>query len=128
MKVNVLVDSYGWIEFFATNNKNNKYAAYIEKANSNEYITPSIIIYEVYRKLKSAVGEEKALEACAYIMSHTNVINLTEKLTLEAADFSISLGISMADSIIIATARANNARILTGDGHFRKLKNVEFIR
>jgi len=122
-----LVDSYGWIEFFS-GTKQSKYAAHIEKMNAKEYVTPSIVIYEVYKKLKLAAGEERALEACAYIMSHTNVISLTEKLALEAADFSISLGTAMADSIVIATARANQAKILTEDEHFRKLENVELIK
>ncbi|MBI3412959.1 MAG: type II toxin-antitoxin system VapC family toxin [Candidatus Aenigmarchaeota archaeon] len=123
-----MVDSYGWIEFFVLGTKHGKYAAYIEKANVREYVTPSIVIYEVYRKLKSSAGEEKALEACAYIMSHTNVVSLTEKVALEAADFSISFGMAMADSIIAATAKANNAKIITGDEHFRKLENVELIK
>ncbi|MBI4167885.1 MAG: type II toxin-antitoxin system VapC family toxin [Candidatus Aenigmarchaeota archaeon] len=123
-----MVDSYGWIEFFATKDKNNKYTAYIEKANPKEYITPSIVIYEVYKKIKMEAGEEKALEACAYIMSNTSVAHLTEKLALEAADFSIALGMAMADSIVVATAKANSAKIITGDEHFRKLENVELIK
>ena len=89
-------------------------------------VTPTIVIYEVYRKIKSIRGEEKALEAYAQ-MSRTKIVDLTSSLCLEAADISMNLNLGMADSIIVATAKAYNAQIVTSDEHLKKMDRVKFI-
>ncbi len=89
-------------------------------------VTPTIVIYEVYRKIKSIRGEEKALEAYAQ-MSRTKIVDLTSSLFLEEADISMNLNLGMADSIIVATAKAYNAQIVTSDEHLKKMDRVKFI-
>jgi hypothetical protein len=49
----ILIDSYGWIEYFTEGPLVNEYAAYVEKANSETYVTPTIVVYEVYKKTRS---------------------------------------------------------------------------
>lgn len=122
----ILIDSYGWIEYFADGPLAESYAASIEEADIENTITPTVVIYEVYKRIKSVKGEEKALEAYAQ-MSCTKIVELTGYISLEAADTSIMLGLGMADSIIIATARAYNAEIVTGDEHLKGLERVKFI-
>jgi toxin FitB len=122
----ILIDSYGWIEYFGDGPLANSYAAFIEKADDKETVTPTIVIYEVYKKIKSASGEEKALEAYAQ-MSRTKIVDLTSSLCLEAADISMSLKLGMADSIIVATAKAYDAQIVTSDEHLKKMERVKFI-
>ena len=89
-------------------------------------MTPTIVVYEVYRKIKKAMGEEKALEAYAQI-SRTRIVELTESLSLEAADVSLKMNLGMADSIIVATSKAYNAEIITSDKHLKEKENVKFI-
>jgi predicted nucleic acid-binding protein len=122
----ILIDSYGWIEYFGEGPLADNYAAFIEKADENGTVTPTIIIYEVYKKIKSVRGEEKALEAYAQ-MSRTKIVELTTSLCLEAADLSINLKLGMADSIIAATAKAYGAQIVTSDKHLRNVDKVKFI-
>jgi len=47
----ILVDSYGWIEYFTDGALADSYAPYIEKADDEKYITPTVVVYEVYRKI-----------------------------------------------------------------------------
>ena len=122
----ILIDSYGWIEYFADGPLADKYAQYVEKANPENAVTPTIVIYEVYRRVKKSMEEEKALKAYAQI-SHTRIVELTESLSLEAADISLKMCIGMADSIILATAKAYNAEIITSDKHLKEVENVKFI-
>jgi len=122
----ILIDSYGWIEYFGEGPLADSYAAFIEKTDEKGTVTPTIVIYEVYRKIKSVGGEEKALEAYAQ-MSRTKVIDLTSSLCLDAADISMNLNLGMADSIIVATAKAYNAQIVTSDEHLKKIDGVKFI-
>ena len=89
-------------------------------------MTPTIVVYEVYKKIKSVKGEEKALEAYAQ-MSRTKIVDLTSSICLEAADISMNLNLAMADSIIVATAKAYKAQIVTSDEHLRKTDSVKFI-
>lgn len=122
----ILIDSYGWIEYFAEGPLADEYAPFIEKVTAENAVTPTIVIYEVYRKIKGLKGEEKALEAYAQI-SRTKIVELTPHLSLEAADISLKLGLGMADSIIVATAKAYNAQIITSDKHLKGIENVRFI-
>jgi len=122
----ILIDSYGWIEYFGEGPLADRYAPFVEKADEKETVTPTIVIYEVYRKIKSVRGEEKALEAYAQ-MSRTKIVDLTSSLCLEAADISMNSNLGMADAIIAATAKAFNAQIVTSDEHLKKIDGVKFL-
>jgi len=123
----ILIDSYGWIEYFADGPLAESYAAFIEKADAETTVTPTIVIFEVYRRIKSMKGEQKALEAYAQ-MSRTKIVELTSLISLKAADISIALNLGMADSIIVATAKAYNAKIVTSDEHLKGIEEVEFVK
>jgi len=123
----ILIDSYGWIEYFADGPLAESYAAFVEKADAEKTVTPTIVIFEVYRRIKSMKGEQKALEAYAQ-MSRTKVVELTNLISLKAADISITLNLGMADSIILATAKAYNAKIMTSDEHLKGIEGVEFVK
>lgn len=123
----ILIDSYGWIEYFANGPLAESYATFIEEANAENTVTPTIVIYEVYKRIKSVKGEQKALEAYAQ-MSRTKIVELTSSLSLKAADTSITLDLGMADSIVVATAKAYNAEIVTSDEHLKSLEKVKFIQ
>lgn len=128
MKVNVLIDSFGWIEYFGEGPLVDRYVKYIEKANPTEYYTPTIVLYEVYKKIKRDVSEERALKAYAYILACTSVVYLTEKIAMVAGEISLKKGLSMADSIVKATAELHGAKIITSDRDFEGLDNIELVK
>ncbi len=128
MRKTVLVDSYGWIEYFGGGKNAGKYAKYIEEANIRDYVTPSIVVYEVYKKVRSVYGRNKALEAVGHITYHTRVVDLSQGLCLAAAEISLSEGLGMADSMVLACARAENAVLVSGDEHFRGKEKVILIK
>ena len=122
----ILIDSYGWIEYFGEGPLADSYAGFIEKADEKGTVTPTIVIYEVYKRIKSVKGEEKALEAYAQ-MSRTRIVDLTSSLCMKAADISTNLNLGMADAIIVATANAWDADIVTSDQHLKRVNRVKFI-
>ena len=122
----ILIDSYGWLEYFLDGPLADKYAKYVEDANEEAYVTPTIVVYEVYKRIRNIQGEQSALEAYAQI-SRTKIIDLTSQLALEAAEISISTKLGMADSLIVATAKAFNAQVVTSDKHLKELNEVKFI-
>jgi predicted nucleic acid-binding protein len=122
----ILVDSYGWIEYFTDGPLAGSYAPYCEGVDKEKCITPTIVIYEVYKKIKKLQGERDALEAFAQI-SRTRIVELTVHISLKAADISIALELGMADAIVLATAQEHSAEVITSDKHLKGLKSVKFI-
>jgi predicted nucleic acid-binding protein len=122
----ILIDSYGWLEYFLEGPLAEKYAKYIEEANEENYVTPTIVVYEVYKRIRSIQGEQSALEAYAQI-TRTKIVELTSQIALEAAEISLSTSLGMADSMIVATAKAYNAQIVTSDKHLKDFKEAKFI-
>ena len=89
-------------------------------------MTPTIVIYEVYKHAKRLLSEEDAVEAVA-AMNKTQVVPLTDELALLAADLSITHKLPMADSIVLATAHAYDANVVTSDSDFASIPGVVYI-
>jgi predicted nucleic acid-binding protein len=121
----ILVDSSGWIEFFTGGANAGRYGAYLEKVS--RLVTPAIVLFEVYKLVKRERTEEEALLAVAQIQK-TRVVPLSESLALAAADLSLELRLAMADSIVYATAKAEDAELVTSDKDLGGLPGVTYIR
>jgi predicted nucleic acid-binding protein len=122
-----VIDSYGWIEYFTDGGLAKKYATYIEDADESNTITPAIVIYEVYKRLKRERGEQLALEAYAQL-TRTKIIPLDEDTALNAADISLAMGLAMGDAIVYSTARRHSAELITSDSDLKDLEWVRFIQ
>lgn len=119
-----VVDSSGWVEYFAKGENAKFYISPIQDVEN--LLVPSICIYEVFKRLALDIGEEDALQAVG-VMSYGRVINLDRKAALDAAQLSLELKLAMADSIILATARAHDATLWTQDEHFKDIEGVKYI-
>ncbi|HYU23600.1 MAG TPA: type II toxin-antitoxin system VapC family toxin [Thermoanaerobaculia bacterium] len=117
----IVLDSSGWIEFFADGPHGDEFASRLRQPAT--VLTPTIAIYEVYKWLKRERAEEEALQAVA-TMKKTKVVDLTEELALTAADLSLAHNLAMADAMMLAAARAHNAELLTTDSGFDGLSGV----
>lgn len=119
-----VVDSSGWIELFTDGPLASRFAAHL--ADESAVLTPTIVLYEVYKLIRRERGEEDALTAAAAIQ-RTRMVPLDESLALTAADLAIAHGLAMADAIVYATARTHGAEVVTSDGDFRALPGVVFF-
>lgn len=119
-----LVDSSGWLEFFADGPNASFFAAPLKKVD--ELIVPTISIYEVFKSVLRQRDESAGLQAVA-LMKQGEVIDLTIDISMKAAKFSLDHKIPMADSIILATGRLYQATIWTQDNDLEGLKDVKFI-
>jgi toxin FitB len=119
-----IVDSSGWLEYFADGANADFFAPAIE--NTAELVIPAICIYEVFKRINQQRSEHEALQAAA-IMTQGQVVNLDVPLALNADRISIDLHLPMADSIILATARMYDAIIWTQDSDFASIEKVKYI-
>ncbi len=120
----IVVDSSGWLEYFAGSVNGARFAPAIQ--NTAELLVPAICLYEVFKRVVIQRGEEEALQAAGLMMTAT-VVEITQEITLHAAHLSIDFKLPMADSIILAVARLNNAELWTQDEHFKGLDQVIYI-
>jgi predicted nucleic acid-binding protein len=123
----ILIDSSGWIEYFSNGRLCGAFSEYIESANPANTISSPIIIYEVYKKLKTIFGEDMAIEVTAHIQSYTTIIELDQNVALKAADLSLERKISMADSFILATSILTSSKVVTSDEHFKGMEEAIYI-
>jgi predicted nucleic acid-binding protein len=118
------VDSSGWLEYITLDAKANEAARYIEGAGP--ILVPTIVIYEVYKKLKMSWGKTEADRFASQAMRR-QVILLNETLALAAANISLDHKLAMADAIIYATARRFEAELVTSDQAFGGLPGVTLL-
>ncbi len=119
-----VVDSSGWLEYFADGPNADFFAPPIE--NVAELIVPSISIYEVFKRVLQQRGEGDALQAVA-AMEQGMVVDLDTTIALSAAKISLELKLPMADSVILATVRKYNATLWTQDSDFREIAGVRYV-
>ena len=119
-----VVDSSGWLEYFADGPNAATFAKPIQA--TARLIVPSLSLFEVFKRVMTQRGEDVALEAAA-MMRQGRVVPLDDALALEAARLSMEHRLPMADSIILATARAHRATLWTQDADFKDLQDVRYL-
>lgn len=120
----ILIDSSGWIEFFTDGPLADDYASRLRKLAM--VVTPVIVIYEVYKRLKRELSEDDAVIAVS-AMQRSQVVPIDQELALTAADLSLEHGLAMADAIVLATARKFQAELVTSDRDFEPISGVTYL-
>ena len=119
-----VVDSSGWLEYFADGPNADFFAPAIER--TSDLIVPTLGLYEEFKRVLQQRGEGDALQAVA-VMIQGAVADLDADLALSAAKLSIDLKLPMADSVMLATAQRHGAVFWTQDADFCGLQRVEYI-
>jgi len=118
-----VVDSSAWLEYFANGPNAAFFAPAIEK--TSDLLVPSLTLYEVFKRVLQQRDEGHALQAVA-VMEQGSVIDLDAPLALIAARISIEHRLPLADSVVLATARAHDAVLWTQDADFKGMAGVEY--
>ncbi|MEW6008007.1 MAG: type II toxin-antitoxin system VapC family toxin [bacterium] len=119
-----LVDSCGWLEYFADGPNAIYFAEPIE--DTDNLLVPSLCVLEVFKNILRQRGENSALQAIA-LMGQGMIVDLDTSIALSAAKLGLEHKLPLADSIILATARANDAIVWTQDADLKGIDGVNFI-
>jgi predicted nucleic acid-binding protein len=119
-----VVDSSAWLEYFADGPNAKYFSSAIEK--TDQLLVPSICLLEVFKKILIEKGETAAIEKVAHMHQGT-IIDLDSSVALNAAKLGFVLGLPLADSVVLAIARAHNAILWTQDGDFEGMENVRYV-
>lgn len=119
-----VVDSSGWLEYFANGPNAKHFMAPLE--DSESLVVPVVSIYEVFKVVLRERDETKALQAAA-AMQRGLVADLTVTLSLSSSKLSLHHSLPMADSIILATAQFHDATLWTQDVDFKGISGVKYF-
>lgn len=122
---NVVLDSSVWIEIL--NNGPRANACTKELRSAQTVFVPTLVIFEVYKKIATAKSEDSALSAVA-LLSQCEVSDLTREVALAAADLAIQRKLAMADSLVLAHAQQQGATLVTLDNDFSGIPGARVIR
>jgi predicted nucleic acid-binding protein len=122
--VNV-VDSCGWLEYFADGQNAGFFAPAIEAPD--RLVVPVLSLFEVFKRILQQRSEADALRAIA-LMRQGRVVDLSDSGALGAARLSVDMKLPLADSIILYAARENGATLWTQDAHFEGVADVRYVR
>ena len=114
-----VVDSSGWLEYFAGSENADFFAAAIE--DTDHLLVPVICVYEVFKRILQQHGQGTA-ELRVADLYKGQVVDLTASLALSAARLSHELSLP-----ILVTAREHNATLWTQDEDFKDLEGVRYI-
>jgi len=120
-----LVDSSGWLEFFADGHNAEFFATPLQ--NVDDLVVPTISIYEVFKSVSRQRDESAGLQAIA-LMKQGLVVDLTTNIAMMAAKLSLEHNVPMADSIILSSGRIYQATVWTQDANFKGLDGIEYVK
>jgi predicted nucleic acid-binding protein len=118
-----VVDSSGWLEFFADGSNAGFFARPI--TDTERLIVPTISLLEVFKRVLQQRGENAALQAIAH-MRQGLVVTLDADIALAAAHAGLAHRLPLADSVMLATARRHSATLWTQDADFEGIEGVRY--
>lgn len=118
-----VVDSCGWLEYFADGSNANFFAPALEDTES--LIVPSLSIFEVCKRVALQRGEAAARQAAEF-MAKGQIVELGAGTALAAALYSAKHRLPMADSIILCAALEHKATLWTQDIDLKGHKGVKY--
>lgn len=119
-----VVDSSGWLEFFADGANAGFFAAPIIDAGN--LVVPTISLLEVFKRVLGQRDENAALQAVAQ-MRQGAVADLDTEIALAAAHLGVEYRLPLADSVMLATARRHGAILWTQDADFEGIEGVRYV-
>jgi predicted nucleic acid-binding protein len=120
----VLVDTSAWIEWLIGSPTGEALSERLPE--QSDWLVPTMVQLELAKWLTREVGEDKADQVIAFTQV-CQVIPLDTEIALAAADACRMHKLATADAIILASAQARGATLLTCDAHFEGLPGVDFM-
>ncbi len=132
----IVVDSYAWIELFTGSVEGTKVKEVL--AHADELYTPGIVLAEVARKfLRDGFSEDFVNKSLEQITAAATITYIDPKLAIDSANCYQEIkknaqknrlnAPSLFDAILLATSKSLNAKLLTGDAHFKALPEAIWV-
>jgi uncharacterized protein with PIN domain len=127
----IIFDAYAWVEYALDSPKAERVAELLEGAS--EAITPASVLAELKESmLRHGIRARVMNRILTYIKSRTIVVGIDSAVAELAGEMNFTQkkavrNWGMLDSFVYATAKLFRGIVLTGDPHFKQLKDVIYI-
>ncbi len=132
----IVADTYAWVEIFKGSPLGEKSGRAMREAEF--LLTPGVVLAELVRKyIRDGLGRGTVSERIEKIADVSELSQVNREVALASADAYSELetrskqsGLrkpGLFDAIILAIARVNDAKVLTGDQHFKGLPETFWI-
>ena len=124
-----VIDAYAWIEYLDGSEAGRQVSALLEKADETH--TCAMTIAEVISKV--ARKGKNVQVAYDVLLSNSRIVDVDEELSLQAGMLHFEMrktlkDFGLADAYVLATARKLKSKVLTGDAHFKSVKEAVLIK
>jgi predicted nucleic acid-binding protein len=124
-----VVDAHAWIEYLIGSETGTRVKAVLEDEKNTIY-TSAVTLAEVTSKI--AREEHDVCTAYRILLSNSDVSDADEELSKQTGIIHAEMrknkkDFGLADAFVLATARKLGTRILTGDPHFRGIKEATLV-
>jgi predicted nucleic acid-binding protein len=92
---------------------------------TRERFISAVVIHEVYQLTLRREGRETAILRATVLEQDYTVVEVDAKIARLSAELRIKYTMSMADSIIAATALSLKATCVSDDPHFKAVKEIK---
>jgi toxin FitB len=118
-----VVDSCGWLEYFANGSNAGFFAPALE--DTDALLVPSLCVFEVCKRVALQRGEDAARQAAEF-MAQGTTLPLNAGTALAAALYSAKHQLPLADSLILTAAREHQATLWTQDVDLKGHPGVKY--
>lgn len=124
-----VIDTYAWVEYFIGSEKGEKVKSFVE-SSENEIFTSILTIAEITSITKRENRDTEKIYS--KITGLSNIYNLDKGFSKEAGLLHAEIrkkikDFGLIDAFILLTARKLNAKIITGDEHFKGFKEAILV-
>ena len=134
--VKIVVDAYAWIEIFLGSEKGQ--SAMEEIQDAELVLTPETVLAEIARKyLREGVKEQIIRSRLRTITESSELTHIDESTAMASGKAYVEIlekarkekieKPSLFDAVVLATARINGGKVLTGDQHFKDLPETIWL-
>jgi len=125
----VIVGSYAWIEYFEGSKKGLLVKEILEN-EGNEILCSALTVSEIVSKVERT--EKDSAQFFEALLAMSKILKIDENIARDAGKRHAVIrkkvkNFGLADAFILAQGEKEGAKILSGDKHFKGMKNVIFI-
>jgi predicted nucleic acid-binding protein len=121
--IGYVIDTWVWVEYWRGNEA---VKTWIE--NESPLFTSTITLAEVVRFFVAGGQDEATIRTCLDdIRAKSSVLPVDEEIAVVAGHLKKREVAGIADSIILATARSGDHKVVTGDPHFKEIMDAIYL-
>jgi predicted nucleic acid-binding protein len=121
--IGYVIDTWVWVEYWRGNEE---MKTWIEK--ESPLFTSTITLTEVVRYFIAGRQDEATIRTCLDdIRARSSVMPVDEDIAVVAGHLKKREIAGIADSIILATARNGDHKVVTGDPHFKEITDAIYL-